>query len=69
MAGWEFLGLTLAQHGIPSDVQEVVTDDYEPDPWRPSPNKDAVSITLELADASRLQGILDAARDLGEIRP
>jgi hypothetical protein len=51
---WSYLDYVLATRGIPSDVEEVVTDDYESDPWRPPPNTEAVTLTVSKTDAGRL---------------
>ncbi len=61
MSDWSFLGFELAKRGIASDVEETITDDYEPDPWRPVPDAKAVTITLDLVGASELVEILETA--------
>jgi len=55
---WSYLSYVLATRGIPSDVEEVVTDDYEFDPWRPAPASEAVTFTISKPDAERLVGLL-----------
>lgn len=59
MSDWSFLSFELAKRGIGCDVEEIITDDYEPDPWRPPPDTEAVAVTLDLAGASKLVGILE----------
>ncbi len=59
---WSFLGHELATHGIASDVVEDVTDDYEPDPWRPKPNTDAVVVTLDRDGATQLAELIALKR-------
>lgn len=58
MSDWSFLGFELAKRGIGSDVEEIITNDYERDSWRPEPNAQAVTVTLDLGDASKLADIL-----------
>lgn len=53
-ADWSYLSYYLATRGIPSDTQEVATEDYEFDPWLPPPNTEAVTVTITKADAERL---------------
>ena len=59
MSDWSFLSFELAKRGISSDVEEIITDDYERDPWRPQPNAKAVTVTLDLAGAVVLVLILE----------
>ena len=59
MTDSSFLSFELAKRGIASDVEEIITDRYESDPWRPLPNSAAVIVTLDLAGAAILVGILD----------
>ncbi len=61
---WSFLSFELAKRGIPSDVEEIITDDYGSDPWRPPPDTEAITVTLDLAGASKLVGILEDTDDL-----
>lgn len=57
-ATWDYLEFNLNTRGIAADVVEMVTDDYEFDPWRPKPNTEAVTITITKEDAARLAGIV-----------
>lgn len=57
-ATWDYLEYNLNTRGIPADTEEIVTDDYEPDPWRPAPNTEAVRITLTKDDAAKLAGLI-----------
>ena len=59
MSDWSFLSFELAKRGIGSDVEEIITDDYEPDEWRPQPDTEAVTVILDLAGASKLVRILE----------
>jgi hypothetical protein len=65
---WTDLGYHLATWGIPCDIEEVDTGDYELDPWRPLPNAEAVDIRLDVRSASKLAEVLEAAfkRERGE---
>ncbi len=63
MSDWSFLSFELAKRGISSDVEEIVTDDYECDMWRPQPNAKAVTVVLDLAGAAILVGILEDAQE------
>jgi hypothetical protein len=63
MSDWSFLGFELAKRGISSDVEEIVTDNYERDPWRPQPNAKAVTVTLDLANAAALVEILEDSHE------
>jgi hypothetical protein len=58
---WSYVTYWLAVHGIPSDWTEDTTGDFEPDPWAPEPNTDAVVITLDREGAAKLTAILRAA--------
>ena len=62
---WDFLGFRLAQCGIPSDVDEDVSGDYEFDPWRPRPNEEIVVVRLSKAEASKLCSLLPDPTALG----
>lgn len=55
---WSFLGYWLATHGIPSDIGESMTREYDPDPWRPEPDVESVTVTLDRRGAERLVEIL-----------
>lgn len=57
---WSFLGYELARFGISSDTEEIVTEAYPVDPWRPEPDTDGVRVTLDRAGAIRLVDLLDA---------
>ena len=65
MSDWSFLGFELAKRGIGSDVEEIVTDVYECDPWRPRSDTQGVTVTLDLVGASTLVGILEDNAALG----
>lgn len=56
---WSYLSYNLARFGIPSDVVEDVSGDYEFDPWRPEPKAEVVLVTLSLEAATRLSEMLD----------
>ena len=55
---WDYLEFNLNTRGIPAEVEEIVTDDYEFDPWRPAPNTEAVRITITKDDAAKLAGLI-----------
>lgn len=60
---WDMLSYWLATHGIPSDVDEDVSDSYESDPWRPAPDTEVVRVTLTLKDAATLATRLAERQD------
>lgn len=70
MSDWTHLSYHLATWGIPCDIEEVDTGDYEPDPWRPSPNADAVDVRLDIESAGKLAEVLEATmrRERGPMR-
>jgi hypothetical protein len=55
---WSFLSYHLATHGIPCDIEEIITDDYEMDPWRPKPKTEAVTVTVTKDDAGKLAALV-----------
>ena len=55
---WDDLSYHLATMGIPSDIEESITEKYELDPWRPSPDTESVVVTITKRDAGRLATIL-----------
>jgi len=65
MTDWTYLGYHLATWGIPCDIDEVDTGDYELDPWRPLPNADAVDVRLDIESAAKLAEVLEAAMKRG----
>ena len=65
MSDWSFLGYELAKRGIGSDVEEIITDVYECDPWRPRSDTQGVTVTLDWVGASTLVGILEINTALG----
>jgi hypothetical protein len=62
---WSFLSYHLATRGIPCDIEETETDDYEFDPWRPTPNTEAVTVTLTKDDAALLASLVSLSDDEG----
>ena len=61
---WSFLGYVLATHGIASDVNEVTTDEYDLDPWRPYPNVNGLRVILDRDGASKLVALLKRAPEV-----
>ncbi len=55
---WDYLSYKLACWGIPSDVAEIETDDYEWNEWRPDPNSEAITITISKEAGDILSEIL-----------